>query len=132
MEKTLVLIKPDAVERNHIGSILSIYEENNLKILNLKMLTCSKDLAKKHYAEHIGKPFFEKLITYITRSPLVAVILVGENAIVKVRKLNGTTSPDKANKTTIRGRFAISGSENSVHGSDSLDSATREIKLWFG
>lgn len=131
MEKTLVLIKPDAVERNYIGKIISIYEENELKICNLKIFTCTEELAKRHYEEHIGKPFFQPLVKYITRSPLVAIILEGENAISKVRKLNGTTNPSVAEKGTIRNLYAVSERENAVHASDSVESAKREFDIWF-
>lgn len=131
MEKTLVLIKPDAVERNYIGKILSIYEDNNLKITDLKMLTCSEELARKHYAEHLEKPFFPDLLKYITRGPLVALILEGEDAISRVRKLHGPADPNKAVNGTIRKLYATSGTENAVHASDSLESAERELSIWF-
>lgn len=131
IEKTLVLIKPDAVERNLIGAITKIYEENNLKVVNLKLEKISKELAKEHYKEHEGKEFYNDLIKYITRSPLVAMVLEGENAIAKVRELNGKTNPKEAKERTIRSLYAINGSENSVHSSDSIESAEREIKLWF-
>lgn len=130
-EKTLVLIKPDAVERNLIGAITKIYEENNLKVVNLKLEKISEELAKEHYKEHEGKEFYNDLIKYITRSPLVAMVLEGEKAIAKVRELNGKTNPKEAKEGTIRSLYAINGSENSVHSSDSTESAEREIKLWF-
>lgn len=131
MEKTLVLIKPDAVERNYVGKILSLYEENGLKITELKMLTATEDLAKKHYAEHVEKPFFPEILTYITRSPLVALILEGDNAVAKVREINGATDPKEAAKGTVRNLYAVSKAENSVHASDSNESATREVAIWF-
>ncbi|MGL5615453.1 MAG: nucleoside-diphosphate kinase [Sarcina sp.] len=131
MEKTLVLIKPDAVERNLIGAITKIYEDNGLKVINMKLEKITEELAKEHYKEHEGKSFYENLIKYITRSPLVAMVLTGENAIEKVRELNGKTNPENAAEGTIRKLYAINGSENSVHASDSLESANREIKLWF-
>ena len=131
MEKTLILIKPDAVERNLIGAILSVYEQNGLKVTQLKVLQAERYRAIEHYQEHIGRPYFEKLMTYITRSPLIAVELRGINAIARVRELNGCTDPAKADKDTIRGRFGISASENTVHASDSKASAEREISIWF-
>ncbi|CAG7839882.1 nucleoside diphosphate kinase [Clostridium novyi B str. ATCC 27606] len=131
MEKSLVLIKPDAVERNLIGEIICFYEKENLKITALKMLTASKEIAEKHYAEHKGKPYYHELITFITRSPLCAMVVEGEDAIANVRKINGNTDPSKADKNTIRGAFGISKTENSVHSSDSPDNAKKEIALWF-
>lgn len=132
MEKTLILIKPDAVERNLIGTIISIYEQSDLKITQLKMMQAERHRAMEHYQEHIGKPFFERLMAYITRSPLVAMEIQGYGAIAKVRALNGSTNPAEADKDTIRGRFGVSNSENTVHSSDSRASAEREIKIWFG
>ncbi len=131
MEKTLVLIKPDAVERNYVGKILGLYEEKGLKIVELKMLTATEELAKKHYAEHVEKPFFPELLSYITRSPLVALILEGDNAIAKVREINGSTDPKEAAEGTVRNLYAVSKSENSVHASDSVESAEREMTIWF-
>ncbi|MGL4741251.1 MAG: nucleoside-diphosphate kinase [Sarcina sp.] len=128
-EKCLVLIKPDAVERNLVGKILNIYEENDLKIINLKMEKISKEKATKHYSEHIGKPYFDELIGYITRTPLVAVAIEGENVISKVRTLNGATKNPIPG--TIRGKFALSITENSVHASDSTESAKKELNIWF-
>ncbi|MDK0863604.1 nucleoside-diphosphate kinase [Clostridium perfringens] len=131
IEKSLVLIKPDAVERNLIGKILEVYEGAGLKIKAMEMKQITKDFAEKHYEEHRDKQFFNSLIKYITRSPLVALILEGEDAIKKIRALNGVTNPEKAEFGTIRRRFALSGTENSVHSSDSIESAEKEIKLWF-
>lgn len=132
MEKTLVLIKPDAVERNLIGKIISFYEEHNLKIIKLQMLKAPRHVAESHYEEHKERPYFEELISYITRSPLCALVIEGENAISKVRELNGSTDPSKADMDTIRGNFALSKTENSVHASDSPENANREISIWFG
>lgn len=129
MEKTLVLIKPDAVERNLIGKILSIYEDNGLQIKYLKMINASRELAEEHYIEHKDKPFFDSVVNYITRSPIVAVVLEGDSAIERVRKLNGSTkSPDP---DTIRGKYATGVEENCVHASDSTESAKREMMVWF-
>lgn len=131
-EKTLVLIKPDAVERNLIGRILVEYERNGLKVLDMKLMKASIDLAEKHYAEHNGKPFFNRLVTYLTRSPIVALVLEGENAISRVRALNGTTDPETSPDNTIRALYGLSLSENTVHASDSKESAIRERAIWFG
>lgn len=131
VERTLVLIKPDAVERNLIGSILSEYERNNLKIMELKLMHVSTEFAQRHYAEHEGKPFFDDLVAYLTRSPLVALILEGENAVQRVRALNGKTNPQESGDNTIRSLYGVSLSENTVHASDSPESAEREIALWF-
>jgi nucleoside-diphosphate kinase len=131
MDRTLVLIKPDAVERNIIGEIISFYEKQDLKIRGLKMLKAPVETAKLHYFEHEGRPYFDDLITYITRSPLCALIIEGENVISRVREINGNTDPTKADKDTIRGTFAISKTENSVHASDSTENAEREINIWF-
>ena len=131
MERSLVLVKPDAVERNLVGTIIQIYENAGLKVKALKMEQITEEFSKKHYSEHVGKNFFSELVQYITRSPLVAMVLEGEKAIEVVRALNGATDPSKAAKDTIRERFAISKTENSIHASDCLESANREIKLWF-
>lgn len=132
MEKSLVLIKPDAVERNIIGEIISRYEENDLKIVDLKMKKISKEFAYKHYEEHIGKGFFKELIEFITRSSLCALILEGENAIERIRGINGSSKLENAKEGTIRKLYATSSTENCVHASDSQESAKREINLWFG
>lgn len=131
MEKTLVLIKPDAVERNLIGKILAQYEENHLKITRLEMIHANRSLAEEHYVEHFGRSYYDKLIQYITRSPLVALVLEGEDAISRVRQINGTTNPLEAEKGTIRELYGIDKSYNTVHASDSTLNAEREIKIWF-
>ena len=131
MERSLVLIKPDAVEKNLIGKIISYYEKEELKITALKMQKVNNELAEKHYSEHKGKPFYSELIEFITRSPLCAMIIEGENAVEKIREINGSTNPIEAQYGTIRRAFASSKTENCVHSSDSLDSAVREIELWF-
>jgi|SRR5690554_4273532 len=132
MEKTLVLIKPDAVERNLIGSILSLYEERGLKVTALKMLDADKETAMRHYEEHIGRPYFENLMNYITRSPLVALVLEGDNAIALVREINGKTDPEEAAEGTIRKLYGETKTYNTVHASDSQESAARETEIWFG
>ncbi|MGL4655555.1 MAG: nucleoside-diphosphate kinase [Sarcina sp.] len=129
LEKNLVLIKPDAVERNLIGEILDMYEKAGLKIKAMRMEKISEEKAKIHYAAHEGRDYFYELVEFLSRSPIVAVILEGEDAIQKVRTLNGSAknpAPD-----TIRGKYAISLTENSVHSSDSPETARREIALWF-
>jgi len=131
MEKTLVLIKPDAVERRLVGEIISIYEEKGLTISAIKIIKPSLEIAKKHYAEHKDMPYFKALVEYITRGNVCALILEGANAINVVRKINGATDPLNAEMGTIRGRFALSKSENVVHSSDSPENAAREITLWF-
>ena len=131
MEKTLVLIKPDAVEKNIIGKIISAYEESGLKIIALKMEKVDKGLAELHYAEHKGKSFYNDLIEFITRSPLCAVIIEGENCIQKVREINGATNPSEQKEGTIRKKYAKGITENCVHASDSIESSKREINIWF-
>lgn len=131
IEKTLVLIKPDAVERNLIGRILVEYERNGLTVLEMKLMKASPTLAEQHYAEHEGKPFFDRLVAYLTRSPLVALVLEGENAISRVRALNGTTDPADSQDNTIRALYGKSMSENTVHASDSTESSKRERAIWF-
>lgn len=132
IEKTLVLIKPDAVERNLIGRILVEYERNGLTVLEMKLMKASPTLAEQHYAEHEGKPFFDRLVAYLTRSPLVALVLEGENAISRVRALNGPTDPANSPDNTIRALYGKSMSENTVHASDSIKSAECERAIWFG
>lgn len=131
-EQSLVLIKPDAVERQLIGSIIHEYERNDLRLDQLKLIQADEDLAKAHYAEHKDKPFFDELVEFITRSPVVAMVISGEEAISRVRQINGATRPEEAEPNTIRAVYALSMSENSVHASDSPESAEREISIWFG
>lgn len=131
MERTLVLIKPDAIERKLMGEIISVYEKNNLDIINIKMVKPSVEIAHKQYYEHADKPFFNELVNYIIRGYVCALIIQGDNIIEKVRKINGATDPINAEPKTIRKMFALSKQENSVHGSDSKESAEREIKIWF-
>jgi nucleoside-diphosphate kinase len=131
MEQTLSLIKPDAVERNLIGKILTIFEQNDLVIKNIKKIHVDIKFAQKFYEMHSSRPFFNDLCNYISSGPLVAIILEGKNAIQKNRDLMGTTNPLEAKEGTIRKLFAISIDKNSVHGSDSVESAKREINLFF-
>jgi nucleoside-diphosphate kinase len=127
----LVLIKPDGVEQNIIGKVINFYEEAGLKIVDLKMERASEEVAAKHYEQHKEKKFYCELIKYITRSPLCVLVIEGEGAIEKVRKINGSTNPIKAEKGTIRNLYAKSVTENCVHASDSTESAEREISIWF-
>jgi len=130
-ERTLVLIKPDAIERKLMGEIISVYEKN-FNIIDMKMIKPSVEIAEEHYYEHRDKPFFNELISYIIRGNVCALVIEGKNVIDRVRKINGATDPKNAEPDSIRGKFALSKQENSVHGSDSKESAEREIKIWFG
>jgi nucleoside-diphosphate kinase len=131
-ERTLLLIKPDGVERRLVGEILGRIERKGLTIAALELRTVSDKLARRHYAEHDGKPFFDSLVAFITSSPLVASIIEGPRAIAAVRQLAGGTDPvEKATPGTIRGDFGLETQFNLVHGSDSPESAEREIALWF-
>lgn len=131
MERTLVLIKPDGIKRGLIGKIINQYEEKSLEVVALKMITATKDNAKKHYSEHEGKEFFEELINYVTEGKMCAMILMGEKAVDLVRKINGDKDPTKAELGSIRGKFTIDKTQNLVHASDSPESAEREIAIWF-
>ena len=131
MEKTLVLIKPDAFGKNHTGDILKRYEDEGLKIVAAKVMQMDKKIAAIHYAEHVEKPFYPDLVEFMTSAPLMALVLGGENVIERVRKINGATNPAKADEGTIRKLFAESVTKNAVHASDSPESAAREIKIFF-
>jgi nucleoside-diphosphate kinase len=131
MEKTLVLIKPDAVAKHYTGDIIKKYEEAGFRILAMKLLRMSQVLAKKHYAEHVGRPYYDDLEGFITSGPLVAMVLAGDDVVAAVRKLNGKTDPKEAEEGTIRKRFAASKSRNAVHASDSQANAEREIHIFF-
>lgn len=131
MERTLVIIKPDGVERKLIGEILSVYEKKCLNIIRLRMVKASRELAEKHYEEHKGREYFENLINYITEDSLCAIVLEGSNAIELVRRINGDKDPLKADMGSIRGKFACEKTRNLVHASDSVENAEREIKIWF-
>jgi nucleoside-diphosphate kinase len=131
-ERTLVLIKPDAVERHLIGEIIGRIERKGLAIAALELRHVSEELAAQHYAEHEGKPFFGSLLEFITSAPVVAAIVEGPRAIAAFRQVAGGTDPvEKATPGTIRGDFGLETQFNLVHGSDSADSAKREIALWF-
>ena len=131
MQRTLILVKPDAYARSLTGEILARFERKGLKIVALKLLTAPRETAETHYAEHEGKPFYGELVDFITSGPLVALVLEGEQAIVAARQLIGATNPLEATTGSIRGDFAIAIGTNMVHGSDSTESAEREIGVWF-
>ncbi len=131
MERTLILIKPDAFARNLSGEIIARFERKGLRLVALNLMTMSRDLAAQHYAEHEGKGFYEELVTFITSGPLVAMVLEGEQAVVAARQVIGATDPLKATTGSIRGDFAIEVGQNMVHGSDAPESAAREVKLFF-
>ena len=131
-DRTLVICKPDAVERRLVGEIISRLERKGLRIAELKMMTIDKDLAGRHYGEHAGKPFYDDLVAFITRGPVVVLVAEGPEAPAVVRTLMGTTNPRQAAPGTIRGDLAIELTENLVHGSDSPESAAREVTLFFG
>jgi nucleoside-diphosphate kinase len=130
-ERTLVLIKPDGVQRLLVGRILGRYEDRGLKIVGLKLIHVTRDLAERHYAVHREKPFFAGLVDFITSAPLVAAVLEGPNAIAVVRAMNGATRPHEAAPGSIRGDFALETAQNLVHASDGAETAAAEIGLWF-
>ena len=130
-DRTLVLCKPDAVERRLVGEIISRFERKGLRIAEMRMMAIDEDLAGRHYAEHVDKPFFKDLVTFITRGPVVAMIVEGPEAPAVVRTLMGATNPRQAAPGTIRGDLAVELTENLVHGSDSPESAARELALFF-
>ena len=131
MEETLVLIKPDGVKRQICSEILTRYERKGLIIKAMKLLQTPKELAEEHYAEHKDKPFFGELVDFITSGPVLAFVLAGKNAVTSVRTINGATNPVDATPGSIRGDYALTMDSNVVHASDSVDSAAREIHLWF-
>ncbi len=130
-ERTLVLCKPDTVQRQLVGRVISRLEEKGLKIVGLKMLRVDEDLARQQYQEHVEKIFFSDLVSFITASPVVAIVAEGNNAVEVVRGLIGATNPQDAAAGTIRGDFGLNITKNMVHGSDSLGSAKRELALFF-
>jgi nucleoside-diphosphate kinase len=131
VERTLVLIKPDAMQRALAGEILARFERRGLEVVDAKLLTVDRGLAEEHYAEHAEKEFFGGLVEFITSAPTLALVLEGEGAIPVVRATMGATNPADAAPGTIRGDLALSMPDNLVHGSDSPESAAREIALWF-
>ncbi|TMK80076.1 MAG: nucleoside-diphosphate kinase [Actinobacteria bacterium] len=130
-ERTLVLIKPDAMRRGLAGEILARFERRGLELRDAKLITVDRNLAEEHYAEHAEKPFYGELVEFITSGPTLALVLEGEGAIATVRTTVGATNPADAGPGTIRGDLALSMPDNLVHGSDSPESAAREIALWF-
>ena len=131
-QRTLVLCKPDAVQRGYVGQIVARFERKGLKIVGMKMLVVDEELASRHYAEHLEKTFYPELRDFITASPVIALAIEGENAVEVVRNLMGVTNPQSAASGTIRGDFGLNLTKNLVHGSDSLASAKRELSLFFG
>jgi nucleoside-diphosphate kinase len=132
MNRTLVLVKPDAFERHLTGEIIARFERKGLHLAELKLMTLDEDTAKRHYAEHEGKPFFDGLVAFITSGPLVAMILEGENAVRAARQVIGATDPMAAAPGSIRADYALIMRHNLVHGSDSDESAAREAAIFFG
>lgn len=131
MERTFVAIKPDGVKRGLIGAILRRFENKSYKIIGLKMMNVTPEIAALHYEEHVGKPFYEKLIRFITMGPIIAMVVEGKNAIKGVRHLVGKTNPDEADDGSIRADFSSFSTLNLVHASDSPESAKREMDLYF-
>jgi nucleoside-diphosphate kinase len=131
MDRTLILVKPDAFARNLTGEIIARFERKGLRIVALKQMTMKRELAERHYAEHLEKPFFGELADFITSGPLVAMVLEGQEAVTAARQVIGATNPLEAAPGSIRGDFAVLTGENMVHGSDSNESAAREAALFF-
>lgn len=131
MERTFVMIKPDGVQRGLVGDIVGRFERRGLKVVAMKMLVLDNEMAKKHYAEHAAKPFFQGLVSFITSGPVVAMVIEGRDVVSIVRSMLGATSPAKSAPGTIRGDFALEMGRNVIHASDSPESAKREISLYF-
>ena len=131
MEKTLILIKPDAFRKNHAGDILKIYEDAGFKIVAAKVMKMTPELAAKHYVEHIGRSYYPALVEFMTSAPIMAIVLSGDDVIKKVRELNGATNPAEAAEGTIRKLYAADKTKNAVHASDSETSSAREIPIFF-
>ena len=131
MERTLILVKPDAFTRNLTGEIIARFERKGLRLAALKQMTMTSELAQRHYAEHAEKPFFGELVSFITSGPLVAMVLEGERVVEAARQVIGATDPIAAAPGSIRGDYAIAVGQNMVHGSDSEESAAREVALFF-
>ena len=130
--KTFFMVKPDGVERNLVGEIISRVESKGFKITKMKMMTISKELAEEHYQEHVDKPFFGDLVNFITSGPVVAMEVQGENVVAQIRNLMGATNPSDSTPGSIRGDLATDLDKNVVHGSDSEESANRELSIFFG
>ena len=131
METTLLLVKPDGVRRGLVGEVITRIERKKLRLTGLRMMQVDEELARKHYEEHLDKPFFPELLSFITSGPIVAMAVAGEEAIAVVRGLMGATDPKKAAPGTVRGDFGLEVTENIVHGSDGPESAKRELGLFF-
>lgn len=131
-ERTLILVKPDGMQRGLAGEIIGRYERRGLKIVAMKLMRIDRPLAERHYAEHVGKPFFPGLVEYITSAPVIAAVLEGPNAIEAVRSTNGSTNPIEATPGSIRADLGLDKGRNLVHASDGTESAAREIELFFG
>lgn len=131
MQRTLILFKPDSIHRRLVGALTSRFEQKGLRLVGLKLVHASRELAEKHYAVHKGKPFYESLLSFLTSGPTVAVVWEGREAVVVARNLIGATDGVKAQPGTIRGDYGISVQNNLVHGSDSPENAAAEIALWF-
>ena len=131
MDRTLILVKPDAFARNLTGEIIARFERKGLRIAAIKQMIVTDELAREHYAEHDGKPFFGELVAFITSAPLVAMVLEGEEAVKAARQVIGATNPLEATTGSIRGDYAVAVGQNMVHGSDSADSAARETAIFF-
>ncbi len=131
MERTLIVVKPDGVERGLTGQILARFETRGFKLVALKMMNVTPELAREHYSEHASKPFFPGLIEFITATPVVAMIFEGQNAIALSRQMIGATDPLNAAAGSIRGDFTMDKQANLIHGSDSPEAASRELALWF-
>ena len=132
MDRTLILIKPDAFARSLSGEIIARFERKGMRLVAMNLMTMTRELAERHYAEHEGKGFYEELVTFITSGPLVAMVLEGDQAVVAARQVIGATNPLQATTGSIRGDYAIAVGQNMVHGSDSPGSAAREVSLFFG
>ena len=131
MDRTLILVKPDAFSRGLTGDILARFERKGLRLVALKLVTTPRDTAETHYAEHVERPFFGELVDFITSGPLVAAVVEGQEAVKASRQIIGATNPLEATTGSIRGDYAIEIGQNLVHGSDSPESAQREIAIWF-
>src|SRR5699024_6513760 len=131
MEKSFLMVKPDGVQRNLIGEIVNRFEKKGFKLASAKLMQVSEDLAKEHYGEHKDKPFFGELVEFVTSGPGFAMVWEGENVIKTARQMMGATNPTEAAAGTIRGDFGLTVGKNVIHGSDSLESAEREINLFF-
>ena len=131
MQKTLILLKPDAVQRRLVGEVIARFEKKGLRLAALKLVKCSRELAEKHYAVHKGKPFYESLLSFLTSGPTIAMVWEGREAVPACRVLMGLTDGAKSPPGTIRGDFGLSVQNNLVHGSDSVENAVAEIALWF-